>query len=117
MERHPLRLDALMATLRSQPVRWLMGIERQLTERGNVYGETLDEKQYQRFALEKLRFEYEKNLVQLTLGQKALSVREVAAKIGLEVSHVAELVVDLQGRGKVRMAGYDGAKTTFTAAG
>ncbi|NTU47958.1 MAG: hydrogenase iron-sulfur subunit, partial [Syntrophobacteraceae bacterium] len=41
-----LALAAIDGALNSQRLRWLMGMDRQLTERENVYNVRLDEKEY-----------------------------------------------------------------------
>ncbi len=111
------KLEALIHTLKSEQARWVLGIERMLTEEGNVYGETLDPDEYREFVLKKLKDEYEKSLVYLALKECPQSVREVAEKIGMKVPHVAQLVVDLQTRGKVTLSGHEGTVTRFAALG
>ncbi len=117
MEEHRFKLDALIHTFKSEQARWVLGIERLLTEEGNVYGETLDPDEYRRFLFNKLVDEYEKSLVYLSLKESPKSVRDVAEKVGMKVPHVAELVVDLQTKGKVTLSGHDGVITKFAAVG
>lgn len=88
-----------------------------VTEEGNVYGETIDPGEYKKFVLSKLIDEYEKSLVYLALKEGPQSVRDVARKVGMKVPHVAELVVDLQTKGKVALSGHEGTVTKFSALG
>ncbi len=117
VEEHRFKLDALIHTFKSEQARWVLGIERMLTEEGNVYGETLDANDYRNFVLRKLIDEYEKSLVYLALRDGPQSVRDVAKKTGMKVPHVAELVVDLQTKGKVTLSGHEGTVTKFSAVG
>ena len=117
VKEHRFKLDALIHTFKSEQARWVLGIERMLTEEGNVYGETLDPEEYGKFVLRKLIDEYEKSLVYLALKEGPKSVREIAGRVGMKVPHVAELVVDLQTKGKVSLSGHDGTVTRFAAQG
>ena len=42
-----MRLSALAQTLGAERLRWLTGMERQLTEQGNVYNEKVDKRRYE----------------------------------------------------------------------
>jgi len=117
VEEHRFRLEALIHTFKSEQARWVLGIERMVTEEGNVYGETLDPDQYREFVFRKLIDEYEKSLVYLALKESPQSVREIAEKVGMKVPHVADLVVDLQNKGKVTLSGHEGTVTKFAALG
>ncbi len=116
-DEYRFQLEAITYTLQSEQVRWVLGIERQLTEEGNVYGETLDSESYGQFIRKKVLGEYEKSLIYLALKDKPHSVKELAEKVNMRVPHVAKLVVDLQNRGKVSLSSHEGTATKFAATG
>lgn len=110
-----LPLAAVHRALNSPTLRWLLGLERQLTEKGNVFHEKLDAAAYhqvlQRTALE----EYQKALIFETLRAEAKTVREIAAETGLPLYTVSLRLNDLERTGLAAFQGHAGHSPKFGA--
>ena len=75
LDAHKVPLEAVKRTLETETVRWLMGMQRELTETGNVYGQRLEPEVYQELLDETLLSEYQKKMIYLSLRKEPLSVR------------------------------------------
>ena len=111
-----LSLAAVHRTLNSPALRWLLGLERQLTEKENVFHEKLDAEMYhqvlQRTALE----EYQKALIFETLKPEAKTVPEIAAATGLPLYTVSLRLNDLERTGMAAFQDHVGNSPRFGAA-
>lgn len=94
-------------------MRWLTGVDRHLTERGNVYGEKVDEKTLRAMEKSSLEDEYQKALILESLREGPQSVREIAGKTGLPVYTVSTRLNDLERRGLADLQGYEGTTPRF----
>jgi F420-non-reducing hydrogenase iron-sulfur subunit len=112
-EQYRLQLAAVERVLTGPRVRWLSGMDRQVTERGNVYNEKVDEQAYQSLLQMVLRDEYQKALILEVLQEGPLSVREMAGKTGLPVYMVSLGLNDLERRGQAELKGYEGSTPKF----
>jgi len=112
-ERYKLQLAAVEGALRSARMRWLAGMDRHLTERGNVYNEKIDLKTFQDMEKEVAIDEYQKALILEALKEGPLSVREMAAKTELPVYTVSLKLNDLERRGMADLKGYEGSTPKF----
>ncbi len=110
---HHLSLAAMEAALRSPRLRWLLGIERQLTERGNVYGEKIASPAYRNLMTKAAREEYQKALILESLRNGPLSVKDITGKTGLPVIIVSQLLSDLERTGQAEFSGWDGSTPRF----
>jgi F420-non-reducing hydrogenase iron-sulfur subunit len=106
-------LDAVYRTLETETVRWLLGMQRQLTEKVNVYDLKLDPEGYRTLVTETVTAEYRKNLIRGSLREGPLTVREINSRTGIGVQNVASLLVELQERGLVEFAGHEGQSPKF----
>lgn len=111
--KHKLALDSLKGALGSPRLRWLLGMERQLTERGNVYNERIDAEKYAEILDSAVVVEYRKSLILESLKDGPLSVREIAGKSDLPVSTVSQLLSDIERAGQVEFHSYDGSTPKF----
>ncbi len=112
-EAFKIRLDALSGVLAEPRVRWLTGVDRHLTEGKNVYGEKVDEQQFQALMKEAVVDEYQKSMLLQSLKGGPQSVREMAAKTGLPVYTVSLRLNDLEKRGLAELQGYEGSTPKF----
>jgi hypothetical protein len=108
-----LQLAAVESVLKGARVRWLTGMDLHLTERGNVYGEKVDQEIFQKLMKEALQDEYQKALILETLKEGPQSVREMAAKTALPVYTVSLRLNDLEKRGFAELKGYEGSTPKF----
>jgi len=107
-------LAALRITLQTPRVRWLMGMEKELVEHHNVYGQKLDPERYQKLLGDAVEHEYHKALVLATLTEtEGRQVRQLAEKTGLDLRTVSTCLVELENTHQVETAGYDGQHPTF----
>ena len=108
-----LPLAAVHRSLNSLSLRWLLGMDRQLTEKENVFQEKLDGAVYhnllQRSALE----EYQRSLIFESLKEETKTVREIAAETGLPVYTVSLRLNDLERTGLAAFMGQVGASPKF----
>lgn len=109
-----LQLAASERALKSPRIRWLIGMARQITERENVYHETLETQAYERLVSQALTEEYHKGLILEVLGDGPLSVREVAGKTALPVYTVSLRLNDLERTNQAQLQGFEGRTPRFT---
>jgi hypothetical protein len=108
-----LPLAAVGGALESPRMRWLLGMDRKLTERENVYHEKLDEKTYEQLLSLAAVEEYQKALLVEVLKEGPQSVKEMASKTGLGVYDVSLRLNDLERTGLAELQGYEGRTPKF----
>jgi F420-non-reducing hydrogenase iron-sulfur subunit len=114
-EQHKLPLAAVEGALNTPRLRWLMGMERQLIERENVYHLKVDEAEYKQILKVATEEEYQKALILEVLREGPQSVREIAGKSGLPVHTVSILLSDIERAGKLDLHGYEGTTPKFVS--
>jgi hypothetical protein len=114
LDRQRLRLPLAAAekALQTMQLRWLMNIERQLTERENVFHEKLDVTAYEAALWRTAEDEYHKALLQEVLKAGPKTVLQMAEETGLPVYTVSLRLNDLERSGLADVASHEG--TTFT---
>ena len=110
-----LVLAAARDALNSPRLRWLMGIETQIIEKGNVFKEKIEEKEYWNLLKKAVEDEYHDALVLEILKEDTQSVREIALKTGLPVYTVSLRMGELERRHKAKLKGYDGNISLFSS--
>jgi hypothetical protein len=108
-----LELSATEAVLKSTRIRWLMGMDRHITEQENVYHEKLDSEAYQAVVRQAVVDEYEKGLILEALEDGPQSVREMASKTGLPVYTVSLRLNDLERAGQAQFQEFVGTTAKF----
>lgn len=114
--RYALALAALSRALATPRLRWLVGIDRQVTERSNVYHEKTDTAHFQRVMQEAVETEYHKAMIQEIISQAPANVRELAEKTGLPVYTVSLRLNDLERNAQAELRGHEGRTPRFAAA-
>lgn len=118
LDRYRLPLAAMRRTLSTTRIRWLTGMERELEEHGNVYGEKIPPDRYHEVLGRALREEYEQALVLESLDrEEGRQVRQIAAATGLAVPAVSACLVNLERDGLAAVAGYDDRDPRLVRAG
>ena len=110
---YTLELAACRRALDSPRLRWLMGMEIQLTEKENVFHEKIDKTRYMALLQKAALSEYEKGLISESLGDGPLSVREIALKTGLSVHGVSSRLGELERLHEAELRQYQGAVPLF----
>lgn len=100
-----LPLAAAHRALNSTSLRWLLGMDRQLTEKENVFHERLDPVVYHNVLRRSALEEYQRSLIFESLKEDTKTVREIAAETGLPLYTVSLRLNDLERTG---LAGYMG---------
>jgi F420-non-reducing hydrogenase iron-sulfur subunit len=104
-------LAAAERTLQTSQLRWLMNMERQLTEQENVFHEKLEVQTYEAALRRTAAEEYQKALLREVLKEEPKTVRQMAAETGLPVYTVSLRLNDLERSGLADVFNHEG--TTF----
>ncbi len=107
------RLAAVSRAVNDVDLRWLMGMQRQLTERGNVYNDRLDPAAYDQLLRSSAQEEYHRALIFEALQAGPLTVREMAATTGLPVFTISLRLNDLEKTSLVNIQGHAGHSPKF----
>jgi F420-non-reducing hydrogenase iron-sulfur subunit len=108
-----LPLAAIERALESVSLRWLMGMERQLTERENVFHEKLDPESYHEVLKRSATVEYHKALLFEALQEGPKTVRQLADSTHLPVYTISLRLNDLERAGLADIAGHEGHDPSF----
>ena len=108
-----IELAAAESVLNSRRIRWLMGMDRHITEEENVYHEKMEASAYQECVKQALADEYEKGLIFEALADGPQSVREMAGKTGLPVYTVSLRLNDLERAGMAQFHKFEGTTAKF----
>lgn len=111
-----LQLAALTRTLSSPRLRWLVGIDREVTERENVYREKTDPDQFRKILQNAMETEYQKAMIQELLTLGPITVNEMSEKTGLPLYTISLRLNDLERAGMATLAGHEGMNPKFIAA-
>ena len=114
-ERLNLELEACEMTVSDETIRWLVGKEVNITTKGDVYGRSWDVEKYESILHSELEREYQKNLIYLAIREGASSVRDVSAKIDVDLLRVSYLLADLERTNRVEFTGMQESKPVFAA--
>ena len=106
-----LPLAAVTRALQAPPLRWLMGMERQLTEQENIFHEKLDGLHYRLVLMQRAEEEYQKALLLEVLRDGPKTVPEMAVETGLPLYTVSRTLNHLESTGLADVSGHEG--TTF----
>jgi len=107
------QLAAIESAFTSPRLRWLMGMDLHLTERGNVFKEKLRQEDYQRLLEQAAEEEYQGALILDILKPGPLSVRQIAFQTGLPVYTVSLRLGELERRHQAEFGSYSGTTPLF----
>jgi F420-non-reducing hydrogenase iron-sulfur subunit len=110
-----MELAAMDTVLKGSRLRWLMGAEIQLTEKGNVYKEKLCEDDYRELLQKSAEEEYQMALILEALRDGAKPVRDIAFLTGLPVYTVSQRLGGLERRHQAELSAYDGTTPRFVS--
>jgi len=112
-ERLALPLAAVSRALMNPDLRWLMGMGRQLTERGNVYHEKLDPAAFDQMVKSCAEAEYQRDLIYEALQAEPHTVRQIAAMTSLPIYTISLRLNDLEATSLVSILGHEGTDPKF----
>jgi len=84
-------------------LRVLSGRERQLTEEANVYGEKIQQEEFDDVASEVIEEEFIRQKIRLLTMHRPLSVGEIASIVSLKPSFVLRHIVEMRRKGMIGM--------------
>jgi F420-non-reducing hydrogenase iron-sulfur subunit len=108
-----LQIAAVSRAINSVDLRWLLGMERQLTERENVYHEKLDRASYEGVVKAAAKEEYYRGLIYAALQAGPQTVRQIAGVTGLPVYTISLRLNDLEKISLVTIMGHEGHSPKF----
>jgi len=112
-----LSLKAARVTTQGEKVRWLVGNELDLLEKGNVFREKILTNEFSVVMDTLLRDEYKKNEIALLLEKIPYSVREIADCVRLSPQQVSSYLVDLEDLGMISLHSIAGKTPKYIRAG
>jgi F420-non-reducing hydrogenase iron-sulfur subunit len=108
-----LQLGSVSRAINSPDLRWLLGMQRQLTERENVYREKLDQAIYEDVIKAAAKEEYQRGLIYEALQGGPQTVRQIASATGLPVYTISLRLNDLEKTSLVSILGHEGHSPKF----
>jgi F420-non-reducing hydrogenase iron-sulfur subunit len=112
-DRMQLPLAAVSRAIMNPDLRWLMGIQRQLTEVETVYHEKLDPVAYEELLKSSAEQEYHRDLIYAALEAGPQTVRQLAARTGLPIYTISLRLNDLEKISLVSILGHEGTSPKF----
>ncbi|UCH57615.1 MAG: hydrogenase iron-sulfur subunit [Candidatus Bathyarchaeota archaeon] len=106
---------AAKAVLEGFRARALVGMELELLEKGNVYGERVSRLRFGEVQDEALRAEFFRSWIYLLLRKGPLSVQELSERTGLREGQVLRHIVAMRQRNLVSMERIDGVTPLYRA--
>lgn len=101
------RLVAAKETLAQEKIRWLVGREMALVEDKNVFGEKVSQEEFDQLMLQTIEKEFAKRRILLSIGEDALSVKEIAQRVEASPREVLRNMVSLERDGLVSVVGIE----------
>ena len=111
------RLLAARDALSQQRMRWLVNREKELWDEGNVFGEKVDQDEFNKVKFEALVREYENNKILHSIGDKTLSVKEIAQATAMTPREVLRNLIVMEQSGLVTVSGIDGVTPRYRRLG
>ncbi len=112
-ERFQSQLRVVENVLNSPRLRWLTGMDRQLTSRENVFHEKISEVKYRELLAGIVESEYQKALLLEALEKGPLSVREMAAATGLPIYTISMRLGELEKSGLADLHAFEDTTPRF----
>ncbi|MBU7047690.1 MAG: hydrogenase iron-sulfur subunit [Theionarchaea archaeon] len=97
------KLKAAFDTSLKERLRSWVGKERKLTEEGNVYGDLIEQNEFNRLMEEVIKKDYEESMILLSIEDSPLSAKQIAEHVGLDPSDVVQHLIKLKKRQVVYM--------------
>jgi len=111
------RLVAAKEALAQERIRWLMGRERELVEDKNVFGEKVSQEEFDQLMLQTIEKEFAKRRTLLSIGEDALSVKEIAQRMEASPREVLKNMVSLERDGLVSVVRIEGNSPKYRRIG
>jgi len=96
-------------------LRVLVGREKELIEKGNVYGDKTTQEDFDRTMDEAIQAEYVRNQIYFAVRKEPQSVKELSKRLDLDSQMVLRHIVVLRRRGMVTVGRVEGTTPLYTA--
>ncbi len=96
-------------------LRVLVGREKELVEKGNVYGEEVSQEEFDETMEEAIEAEYVRNRIYLMMKDEPLSVKELSKRLDLDPQTVLRNMVVMRQRGWVAVDRIEGTSPLYVA--
>jgi coenzyme F420-reducing hydrogenase delta subunit len=96
-------------------LRTLVGREKQMIEEGNVYGEKVEQEEFDEVMDESISAEYVRGRIRLLVKDNPMSVEELAKHLGSDPKKVLRHIVVLRQRGLVALDRIEGKDPLYVA--
>jgi hypothetical protein len=93
--------------------RWLVGKEKEIIEEGNVFGEAVSQKEFNKVMMVSLRKEYLKNRILLTLEKGDFSAKEIADRLVFPSKEIVRSLIGLERDGSVTVTEISGSSPKY----
>ena len=102
------RLVAARRVVESEQIRWLVGREWEMIDKGDVYGQAVSQEAFDALLESNVVAEYLRSRLLLLAAERPLSVKEMAGEVGMAPRLVLPHVVALEQAGLMAMVGIEG---------
>jgi len=103
LEPDPLRIAAAKEECGDFRIRWLVGRERDLLEKGNAFGEPVSSDELEPLLNEVISIQYIRNAILTALKKSPLSAKELSEKLNLPPHTVVENIIHLRRTQQVQL--------------
>lgn len=112
-----LNIRAAKAAVENFRLRVLVGRERELTERENVYGEKVSQEEFDALLHEVVDAEFMRHKICLLTVETPMSVKEIAAITNMKPDQVLRHVVNMRRKGMIALDHLDGTTPLYRGLG
>ncbi|MEX2704384.1 MAG: winged helix-turn-helix domain-containing protein [Candidatus Freyrarchaeum guaymaensis] len=109
------RMLAVRDTVADTRLRELVGKERQVTERGNVYDEIIPKEKFEGRLTAYLEDEFERHRILRLVRKQPISVRELSERLGLSPDRVLRHISVMRRKNLVAVDRIEGRSPLYTA--
>ncbi len=114
-EANGLALEAARRTLDSEIVRWTVGKETTLTQKGDVYGREWNPEQFEDILDTLAGTEFEKSLIYTALNRGCKSVRDIHGLTHMDLAKISYHMSDMERTGLIEFKGMADHTPEFVA--
>lgn len=108
-------VEAAKTALADFRLRVLVGKERKLVEKGNIYGERISQGRFDELVGEAISGEYIRRKILLLIKQEPLSAKQIAAKMGIPANRILRDIATLRRKGMLTLERIEGMSPLYTA--
>ena len=108
-------LEAAKRVAEDFRLRVLVGRERELVEKKNVYGEQVNQEKFDELLKESIKAEFTRNKIYNMLEKEPLSVKDISKHLGLKPQTVLRHIVVMRRKGMLRLDRIEGVTPVYAS--